>query len=73
MPNDAKFGLVIGVTVVIAISVVFFRKEPGRLPPRAGRAAAAVGTSNVPAAPTHSLNRPVEAETAAQRADQSPR
>jgi hypothetical protein len=69
MPNDAKFGLIIGVTVVIAISVVFFRKEPGRLPPRAGQTAAAVGaSSNVPA---HSMSRAVEAETAAQRTDQA--
>jgi hypothetical protein len=74
MPNDAKFGLIIGVTVVIAISVVFFRREPGRLPPRAGQAAAAaVGSSNVPAAPTHSMNRPVQAETAAQRMDEASR
>ena len=66
MPNDAKFGLIVGVTVVIAISVVFFRKEPGRLPPRAGQtAAAAVGTSNVPAAPSHSMSRTIRTETAA--------
>jgi hypothetical protein len=29
MPNDAKLGLVIGLAVVIAIGVVFYRKEPG--------------------------------------------
>ncbi len=67
MPNDAKFGLIVGVTVVIAISVVFFRKEPGHSPPRAREAAAAaVGTNNVPAAPTHSLSRPVQGESAAE-------
>jgi hypothetical protein len=27
MPNDAKFGLVVGVGLVIAIAIVFFRKE----------------------------------------------
>lgn len=28
MSNDAKFGLVVGVGLVIAIGVVFFHKEP---------------------------------------------
>lgn len=27
MPNDAKFGLVVGVGLVIAVAIVFFRKE----------------------------------------------
>jgi hypothetical protein len=67
MPNDAKFGLIIGVTVVIAISVVFFRKEPGRWPPRGREAAAAAVGSNVPAAPTHNARGPVPGETAAEQ------
>ena len=30
MPNDAKLGLVMGVSLVIAVAVIFFRKElPG--------------------------------------------
>jgi nucleoid-associated protein YgaU len=28
MPNDAKLGLVVGVSLVIAVAVVFFRKDP---------------------------------------------
>ena len=35
MPNDAKLGLVVGVSLVIAVAVVFFRKEipdPARNP-----------------------------------------
>jgi hypothetical protein len=28
MPNDAKFGLLVGVTMVIAVAVVFFRNDP---------------------------------------------
>ena len=28
MPNDAKLGLVVGVGLVIAVAVLFFRKEP---------------------------------------------
>jgi nucleoid-associated protein YgaU len=32
MPNDAKFGLVVGVALVIAVAIVFFRKDgAGRL------------------------------------------
>jgi hypothetical protein len=27
MPNDAKLGLVVGVGLVIAVAVIFFRKE----------------------------------------------
>jgi 5'-nucleotidase len=27
MPNDAKFGLVVGVALVLTVAVVFFRKE----------------------------------------------
>jgi hypothetical protein len=51
MPNDAKLGLIVGVAVVIAISVVFFRK-PGSLGPRGAEpAAAAVGANSVPARP----------------------
>ena len=28
MPNDAKFGLVVGVGLVITVAIVFFRKDP---------------------------------------------
>lgn len=27
MPNDAKLGLVLGVSLVIAVAVIFFRKD----------------------------------------------
>ncbi len=31
MPNDAKLGLVVGMGLVIAVAVIFFRKElPGQ-------------------------------------------
>jgi hypothetical protein len=63
MPNDAKLGLVVGVAVVIAISVVFFRKAPGLSGPRGAEpAAAAVGANSVPASPTHSLSHPFKDE-----------
>src|SRR5258708_37997740 len=34
MPNDAKLGLVVGVVLVVAIAVVFFRKEAPPANPR---------------------------------------
>jgi hypothetical protein len=35
MPNDAKFGLVVGVSLVIVVAVFFFRKEAPALDPAA--------------------------------------
>jgi hypothetical protein len=35
MPNDAKLGLVVGVSLVIVIAVFFFRKEAPALDPAA--------------------------------------
>jgi len=56
MPNDAKLGLVVGVGLVIAIGVVFFRKEPppaGAGAPAAVAAPVAAGAARpVPAKPT---------------------
>jgi hypothetical protein len=47
MPNDAKLGLAVGVGLVIAIAVVFFRKE---LPaPVATEPSATIVTSEQPA------------------------
>jgi 5'-nucleotidase len=34
VPNDAKLGLLVGVVLVIAIAVIFFRKEPAPANPR---------------------------------------
>lgn len=42
MPNDAKLGLVVGVGLVIAVAVVFFRRDLATVTPSADRAAAAV-------------------------------
>jgi hypothetical protein len=50
MPNDAKLGLVVGVGIVIAVAVVFFRKEAGAaLPPTTNGPAASVGSAKEPA------------------------
>jgi hypothetical protein len=58
MPNDAKLGLVAGVTIVIVVAAVFFRKEPGLSAPRAAASAAV-------AAPTHSMSRSLKRESVA--------
>ncbi len=47
MPNDAKLGLVVGVGLVIAIGVVFFRKEP---PPNASNPPGAAAPALTPVA-----------------------
>jgi hypothetical protein len=57
MPNDAKLGLIVGVGLVIAVAVVFFRKdgEPGNPPGTDAAAASAMpvpspgGAGSVPA------------------------
>ncbi|HZV06291.1 MAG TPA: hypothetical protein VE999_14525 [Gemmataceae bacterium] len=35
MPKDAKFGLVVGVSLVIVVAVFFFRKEAPAIDPAA--------------------------------------
>jgi hypothetical protein len=40
MPNDAKLGLVLGVTLVMLIAVVFFKKATANTPDQAPAAAA---------------------------------
>jgi hypothetical protein len=52
MSNDAKLGLVVGVGLVIAIGVIFFRKEPP-------------ATEAVPAASAPGSLRPMPAKSAA--------
>jgi len=49
MPNDAKLGLVVGVVLVIAIAVVFFRKEPAPVNPRIVSAIPSTPVKTVPA------------------------
>jgi len=72
MPNDAKMGLAIGVVVVIAIAVVFFRKEPGL--PFAGEAAAAVGGASKPAplTPVQAMNSAVEGKPVSKTTEARP-
>jgi len=48
MPKDAKFGMVVGVSLVIVVAVLFFRKEAPALDP-----AAATIVKPVPEATPH--------------------
>lgn len=52
MPNDAKCGLLVGMTLVIAVAVVFFRNNPTGNP-NANQPAGTIAKSlTLPAAPT---------------------
>jgi nucleoid-associated protein YgaU len=58
MPNDAKLGLVVGVGLVIAVAIVFFRKEAPAADP-----AASVKQQPPPAQPlSPARTRPVAAQ-----------
>lgn len=48
MPNDAKFGLVVGVGLVIVIAVVFYRKDPSAVPTLADSSPASVSPAVAP-------------------------
>lgn len=54
MPNDAKLGLVAGVGLVIAIAVVFYRKDPAIALPQAD----ASQTAALAAVPAREQNQP---------------
>jgi nucleoid-associated protein YgaU len=62
MPNDAKLGLVVGVGLVIAIAILFFRKDSPAADP-----AAATSVKQTPAPPntpaTTARGRPVPGHT----------
>ncbi len=76
MPNDAKLGLVIGVGLVIAVAVVFFRRDEVTAQPSADPAGAATAVNPTPAAaapqpPPASRGqfRPARAQTAIRTAE----
>ena len=74
MPNDAKLGLVVGVGLVIAVAVLFFRKEPPAASP-AGEAAPAgiVRPIPLPGAPAHTTSaHPAVRTTEPPAPDQNP-
>jgi nucleoid-associated protein YgaU len=67
MPNDAKLGFVVGVGLVIAVAVVFFRRDmPAAADPAAHSVQpepAAQDARRTPATPSAVRSRPVDAQT----------
>ena len=67
MPNDAKLGLVLGVGLVIAVAVVFFRRDLASAQPNDTPAGAVSAAAGPPAAPPNAVRdqlHPVKARTA---------
>jgi nucleoid-associated protein YgaU len=69
MPNDAKLGLIVGVGVVVAVAVVFFRKEPAMGVRTPGDPAAASVGAAAPPAP-QAPDRQVRARTSSREIKQ---
>lgn len=68
MPNDAKFGLVVGVGLVIAVAVVFFRKDlPGQKAAIDAKPAATAAAESPPNEVAPSQARVTPAQTAGLR------
>jgi nucleoid-associated protein YgaU len=55
MPNDAKLGLVVGVALVIAVAVIFFRKDTPANPAATNGQPAPAATPAPPPAPRAAL------------------
>jgi nucleoid-associated protein YgaU len=66
MPNDAKLGMIVGVGLVIAIAVVFFRKEGPFSPggPEQASATAVNPAGGPPPSNYRGVSRSVKAKTA---------
>jgi hypothetical protein len=62
MPNDAKLGLVVGVSLVIVVAVFFFRKEAPAIDPAAATIVQPASESVPPPVPV-SNSRTVQAKT----------
>jgi nucleoid-associated protein YgaU len=65
MPNDAKLGLVVGVGLVIAVALVFFRKDAPVIADPAAHSVrpAPAAPAPAPPVPTSGRTRSVEART----------
>jgi hypothetical protein len=63
MPNDAKLGLVLGIALVIASGVIFFRKEPS---PEAAATGAPAAVTPVRAPGQRGQFRPAQAKVMSQ-------
>src|SRR5260370_34322505 len=66
MPNDAKLGLIVGVGVVLAVAVIFFRKDGDPAPSVAGGTTTAGTAKPIPASSAPPTNHAVEAKQTGQ-------
>jgi hypothetical protein len=64
MPKDAKFGMVVGVSLVIVVAVLFFRKEAPAIDPAAATIVKPVSDPTPPPLPV-SNGRSVQAKAMA--------
>jgi nucleoid-associated protein YgaU len=55
MPNDAKLGLVVGVMLVIAVAVVFFRRDGAARPAVRAEVTQPAGAAEKPLPPQNQL------------------
>ena len=62
MPNDAKLGLICGVSIVTAIGIIFFRQEGAALPSSPDATAAVGGAKTSPASPSPAPSRALKAK-----------
>ncbi len=70
MPNDAKFGLVCGVGLVIAVAVVFFRREVPLIALPSGPAAIGKPDNDSSPPPTPPQRAPIIARPTGSTKDQ---
>jgi hypothetical protein len=71
MPKDAKFGMVVGVSLVIVVSVFFFRKEAPAIDPAAATITKPVSEMSPPSIPV-SNSRTLQAKAMAHTSSEEP-
>lgn len=71
MPNDAKLGLVVGVSLVIVVAVFFFRKEAPAIDPAAATIVQPASEAMPPPVPATN-SRTVQAKTTVSAVEADP-
>jgi hypothetical protein len=72
MPRDAKFGMVVGVSLVIVVAVFFFRKEAPAVDPAAATIVKPVSDMHPPPVPMRN-SRSVQAKAMTHAPTEEPR
>jgi len=70
MANDSKFGLFVGVVLVLVVAILFYQKEPANAGRQAATPAADVSTPLVP--PTASTLAPPPPLTSPRKSRETP-